>query len=186
MCAPFRGSLSYPPLLKTIFLYGAESEREASNVTFCTTWNLRQQTTWDLSNLRQQQQPEQPETATATHRIHIRGTHMSMGKFQSGFLNKKNIIFPWCISFPQFKNIGVEIFYPGTWDFWKCAIFKKSGLPKIHLKMSHFKDKLHGRNKLLFAPNKNPRTLFNRNEIWDYQQETSQELRMLSSVTINC
>ena len=39
-------------------------------------------------------QPQQPETETAIQLIHIRGTHMTMGKFQSGFLNKKNIIFP--------------------------------------------------------------------------------------------
>ena len=33
----------------------------------------------------------------------IRGGHISMGKFQSGFL-KKHIIFPDCICFPGYKK----------------------------------------------------------------------------------
>ena len=33
----------------------------------------------------------------------IRGVHISMGKFQSGFL-KKHIIFPDCICFPGYKK----------------------------------------------------------------------------------
>ena len=40
-----------------------------------------------------------------------------MGKFQSGFL-KKHIIFPGCICFPDYKNIRVEFFDPGKWEFW--------------------------------------------------------------------
>ena len=42
----------------------------------------------------------------------FRGVHISMGKFQSGFL-KKHIIFPGCICFPDYKNIRVEHFDPG-------------------------------------------------------------------------
>ena len=42
----------------------------------------------------------------------LRGVHISMGKFQSGFL-KKHIIFPGCICFPDYKNIRVEFFDPG-------------------------------------------------------------------------
>ena len=42
----------------------------------------------------------------------IRGVHISMGKFQSGFL-KKHILFPGCICFPDYKNIRVEFFDPG-------------------------------------------------------------------------
>ena len=41
-----------------------------------------------------------------------RGVHISMGKFQSGFL-KKHIIFPGCICFPDYKYIRVEFFDPG-------------------------------------------------------------------------
>ena len=41
-----------------------------------------------------------------------RGVHISMGKFQSGFL-KKHIIFPGCICFPGYKKIRVEFFDPG-------------------------------------------------------------------------
>ena len=41
-----------------------------------------------------------------------RGVHISMGKFQSGFL-KKHIIFPGCILLPDYKNIRVEHFDPG-------------------------------------------------------------------------
>ena len=41
-----------------------------------------------------------------------RGGHISMGKFQSGFL-KKHIIFPGCILLPDYKNIRVEHFDPG-------------------------------------------------------------------------
>ena len=44
--------------------------------------------------------------------LNIRGVHISMGKFQSGFL-KKHIIFPGCICFPDYKNIRVEHFDPG-------------------------------------------------------------------------
>ena len=39
----------------------------------------------------------------------VRGVHISMGKFQSGFL-KKHIIFPGCICFSDYKNIRVEFF----------------------------------------------------------------------------
>ena len=38
--------------------------------------------------------------------------HISMGKFQSGFL-KKHIIFPGCILFPESKYVRVEHFDPG-------------------------------------------------------------------------
>ena len=41
-----------------------------------------------------------------------RAVHISMGKFQSGFL-KKHIIFPGCILLPDYKNIRVEHFDPG-------------------------------------------------------------------------
>ena len=51
------------------------------------------------------------------------GVHISMGKFQSGFL-KKHIIFPGCICFPGYKNIGVELFYPGKREFWPCVVLK--------------------------------------------------------------
>ena len=36
-------------------------------------------------------------------RVGIRGVHISMGKFQSGFL-KKHISFPDCICFPGYKK----------------------------------------------------------------------------------
>ena len=49
--------------------------------------------------------------------MNSRGVHISMGKFQSGFL-KKHIIFPGCICFPDYKNIRVEFFDPGKWEFW--------------------------------------------------------------------
>ena len=42
----------------------------------------------------------------------IRGGHISMGKFQSGFL-KKHIIFPGYILFPESKYVRVEHFDPG-------------------------------------------------------------------------
>ena len=41
-----------------------------------------------------------------------RGVHISMGKFESGFL-KKHIIFPGCILFPESKYVRVEHFDPG-------------------------------------------------------------------------
>ena len=44
--------------------------------------------------------------------LHSRGVHISMGKFQSGFL-KKHIIFPGCILFPESKYVRVEHFDPG-------------------------------------------------------------------------
>ena len=42
----------------------------------------------------------------------IRGVHISMRKFQSGFL-KKHIIFPGCILFPGSEYVRVEHFDPG-------------------------------------------------------------------------
>ena len=42
----------------------------------------------------------------------VRGVHISMGKFQSGFL-KKHIIFPGCILLPESKYVRVEHFDPG-------------------------------------------------------------------------
>ena len=45
-------------------------------------------------------------------RMDNRGVHISMGKFQSGFL-KKHIIFPGCILFPESKYVRVEHFDPG-------------------------------------------------------------------------
>ena len=44
--------------------------------------------------------------------VPTRGVHISMGKFQSGFL-KKHIIFPGCILFPESKYVRVEHFDPG-------------------------------------------------------------------------
>ena len=44
--------------------------------------------------------------------IYIRVVHISMGKFQSGFL-KKHIIFPGCILLPENKYVRVEHFDPG-------------------------------------------------------------------------
>ena len=41
-----------------------------------------------------------------------RGVHISMGKFQSGFL-KKHIVFPGCILLPESKYVRVEHFDPG-------------------------------------------------------------------------
>jgi len=51
-----------------------------------------------------------------------RGVHISMGKFQSGFL-KKHIIFPGCILLPDYKNIRVEHFGPRKSDFWPFYFF---------------------------------------------------------------
>ena len=45
-------------------------------------------------------------------RVGIRGVHISMGKFQSGFL-KKHIVFPGCILLPESKYVRVEHFDPG-------------------------------------------------------------------------
>ena len=45
-------------------------------------------------------------------RLFTRGVHISMGKFQSGFL-KKHIIFPGCILLPESKYVRVEHFDPG-------------------------------------------------------------------------
>ena len=42
----------------------------------------------------------------------IRGVHISMGKFQNGFL-KKHIAFPACILLPEHKYVRVERFDPG-------------------------------------------------------------------------
>ena len=57
--------------------------------------------------------------------LYSRGGHISMGKFQSGFL-KKHIIFPGCICFPDYKNIGVELFDdPGKREFWPCVMLKE-------------------------------------------------------------
>ena len=44
--------------------------------------------------------------------VPIRGVHISMGKFQSGFL-KKHIAVPGCILLPEHKYVRVERFDPG-------------------------------------------------------------------------
>ena len=41
-----------------------------------------------------------------------RGVHISMGKFQNGFL-KKHIAVPGCILLPEHKYVRVERFDPG-------------------------------------------------------------------------
>ena len=61
----------------------------------------------------------------------IRGVHISMGKFQRGFL-KKHIIFPGCICFPDYKNIRVEFFDPGKLEFWA---FEKNGPTSSKIKI---------------------------------------------------
>ena len=43
------------------------------------------------------------------NRVLIRGVHISMGKFQSGFL-KKHISFPDCICFPGYKKYRSSAF----------------------------------------------------------------------------
>ena len=44
--------------------------------------------------------------------IRTRGVHISMGKFQNGFL-KKHIAVPGCILLPEHKYVRVERFDPG-------------------------------------------------------------------------
>ena len=44
--------------------------------------------------------------------VRARGVHISMGKFQSGFL-KKHIAVPGCILLPEHKYVRVERFDPG-------------------------------------------------------------------------
>ena len=51
--------------------------------------------------------PEHPRFA-----VYIRGVHISMGKFQNGFL-KKHIAVPGCILLPEHKYVRVERFDPG-------------------------------------------------------------------------
>ena len=51
----------------------------------------------------------------------IRGVHISMGKFQSGFL-KKHIAVPGCILLPENKYVRVEHFDPGKWEFWIFSV----------------------------------------------------------------
>ena len=55
-----------------------------------------------------------PESVSSTMKciLGTRGVHITMGKFQSGFL-KKHIIFPGCIMFPESKYVRVEHFDPG-------------------------------------------------------------------------
>ena len=52
------------------------------------------------------------EKLTIVYFMVIRGVHISMGKFQSGFL-KKHIIFPGCILLPESKYVRVEQFDTG-------------------------------------------------------------------------
>ena len=54
-------------------------------------------------------------------RVCIRGVHISMGKFQNGFL-KKHIAVPGCILLPENKYVRVEHFDPGKWEFWIFSI----------------------------------------------------------------
>ena len=55
--------------------------------------------------------PKISESVEAMEALDIRGVHISMGKFQSGFL-KKHIIFPGCILLPESKYVRVEQFDP--------------------------------------------------------------------------